>query len=817
MKADSSKDAYQINELDLIESLLKEKKFRQALAEIRERVAPTGPDRRSCRWGWLTHLAAKALQGLGRCEEALGRAQEAFKIFKTTPENDKLAQIQFSLGVIYSDLGDFRNAELHLRDAASTYRRVEDRKGITRTYNELSRICFTRGKYDTAIEYLNDGLGYCQEIKDQKLSATVLGNLGTVYMISDRWKEAQKILRKSLQLNKICKREIDVSRSYLSLGYLSILLREFSKGKDYLNRACRIIGENNFTRELAIYHEYSGALELARGDLEAAQRHLREAIHIGEEIAPKSAIISQSYRLLAELLLEKGDYEQALSSCRKSIQVCKEVGENLEEAANYRTLGLLRSRNDHPDEARESFTKATRMLEDIGVKFELAKTYQCMGRCAGFEFWEKMKFLARAEDLTSPLDSPYYLATVHADFARLFFENDKITAAQDFLNRAESVFEQLGETKDLESLSTLEKQIQARQPSSQYVSVNSFSGAPVQNSGGSFADIVTGDSAVLEILENARQVKDLDVTILLEGETGTGKDVLAKAIHCTSNRKDNKYVVASCAAMPESLLESELFGYKKGAFTNAVSDKKGLLDEADGGTLYLDEIAEVPSPIQVKLLRAIEEKEIMRIGEVKPRKVDFRVIAATNKNLEELVNAGKFRTDLFYRLNVVRFELPPLRERKQDIPLLVEYLLKKHWVNGIGQNSAGNARQPYLIPALDPRIMELFSNYHWPGNVRELENDIKRLLISSRGGEAILFDHVVGSLEKFINGKICQPISLLDQKAKLEKDEIEKALAKANGVKTKAARLLNIDEALLRYKMKKHNITFPPKSPDVTV
>ncbi|NIN00553.1 MAG: tetratricopeptide repeat protein [candidate division Zixibacteria bacterium] len=817
MKRDSSKDACQVNELDLIESLLKEKKFKQALAEIRERATRTSPDRSSCEWGWLTHLAAKALQGLGRCEEALERAQEAFKVFKTTPENDRLAQIQYSLGVICSDLGDFRNAELHLRDAASTYRRVEDRKGITRTYNELSRLCFTTGKYDTAIEYLNDGLRYCQETEDQRLAATVLGNLGTVYTISDRWRKAQRNLRKSLKLNKICKREIDVSRCYLSLGYLSILLRQFSKAKDYLNRAFRIIAENNFTRELAIYHEYSGALELVRGDLEAAHHHLREAIGIGEEIAPKSAIISQSYRLLAELLLEKGDYQQALSSCRKSMQVCKDLGESLEEAANYRTLGLLHSHSDHPDEAKESFAKATRILENMGVKFELARTYQCMGKCTGFEFWERMKFLGRAEDLSSRLDSPYYLATVHADFARLFFENDKVTAAQDFLNRAESVFEQLGETKDVESLSPLEKQIQARQPSGQYVSVNSFSGARVQNSGGSFADIITGDSAVLKILENARQVKDLDVTILLEGETGTGKDLLAKAIHYTSNRKDNKYVVASCAALPESLLESELFGYKKGAFTNAVSDKKGLLDEAHGGTLYLDEIAEVPSPIQVKLLRAIEEKEIMRIGEVKPRKVDFRVIAATNKNLEELVNQGKFRTDLFYRLNVVRFELPPLRERRQDIALLVGYFLKKYWANGIGQNSTGNGQHPGVMPTLDPRIMDLFLNYHWPGNVRELENDIKRLLISSRGEEAILFEHVVGSLDKFINGKICQPISLLDQKARLEKAEIEKALAKANGVKTKAARLLNIDEALLRYKMKKHNITFPPKSPDVTV
>jgi transcriptional regulator with PAS, ATPase and Fis domain len=341
---------------------------------------------------------------------------------------------------------------------------------------------------------------------------------------------------------------------------------------------------------------------------------------------------------------------------------------------------------------------------------------------------------------------------------------------------------------DLEKVSELEKQIQAV-----------FSPAESSKESSpkiSFKDIITQNEQTLEMLENVQRVKDSDITILLEGETGTGKDLLAKVIHFTSIRKNKKFVVVNCAALPETLFESELFGHKKGTFTGASSDKKGLLDEAAGGTLYLDEIAEVPLPIQVKLLRAIEEKEITKLGEVKPRKVDFRVIAATNRNLEKLVEEGKFRSDLYYRLSVIKFKLSPLRERTKDIPLLVGHFIKKYATNGGAQACM-----------LDPKIMKLFLNYNWPGNIRELENDLKSLLAFVRDGDEIPFKLLADSLDKFNNGKSNNHTSLLSQIAEYEKEQIKRALAKSNWVKTKAARLLNIDEALLRYKVKKHNIT----------
>jgi len=807
---DSSNQTNQTIQLDLIESLVAEKKFKEALAEIREKETQKGLDRFSCEWGWLCFLACKALQGLGRCEEALNRALEALSIFKNSPENNKLAQIQFKLGVVYSDLGDLKNAELQFRDSASTYRRVEDKKGIVRAYNALSRIFFTKARYDLAIEYLNDGLEYCEELQDQNLSASMTGNLGTVYMIVDRWEKAKQNLLNSLELNRICKNESNVCRSYLSLGYLSILLREFPKGEEYLQEAFRIIFENSFAREAAIYHEYSGEMAFVQGEWERAYQHYLKAIELGEQIAPQSAIISQAYRLKAELEAERGELEKAVKSCEQSLLASKRIGERLEEAITYRILGRVYSQNGHPELVKKNFTQSTNMLEEIGVKHELAKAYLDMGKSNGFNFWEKMKFLARAEDLASQLDSSYYLAKIHATLAELYLQNGTPDEAMRYFTQAKCVFERLNEKADLKLLSALEKKLCSIRSPQQVISVNSSSDS-------SCANFITQDKTTLDILKTINQVKDSDITIVLEGETGTGKDLLAKWIHYTSNRKAHKFVVVNCAALPETLFESELFGHKKGSFTGAVADKSGLLDEAGEGTLYLDEIGEVPLSVQVKLLRAIEEKEITRIGEVKPRKVDFRVIAATNRDLDELVKEGKFRSDLFYRLNVIRYKLPPLREKKEDVPLLAEHFLKKYSPSGTKQLSPeGDPSSLSKVPTLDPKIMELFLNYDWPGNVRELENEVKRLLIASFGEGRISCELLVQGLKKFtngskfgVNGKSSQPHSLLSQLDKYEREQIEKALAKCNGVKTRAARLLNIDEALLRYKMKKYNIIFP--------
>jgi tetratricopeptide (TPR) repeat protein len=660
-KSAQSYDEILSAKLGVIEKLLEKGNFKQALAEINELEVDKESDRFSVESGELFYWEAFALDKLGRTKPALASARKAYEILRDTGKNQRLAQIQQLMGRIYVKLGDLKSAEIQFTDTASIYRRIKDKKGTAETYNELARICFIRSEFSRAVGYIEDALEFCQEAQDRKLTANLYGNLGTVFMLNDQWGKAQENLLLSFRANEVLGDEFNVCKSLLSLGYLSCLLRKFQSAEEYLDKAFLLISENNYLRELAIFHEYRGSLDMARGDLNSARSHFLEAIRIGEQIAPQGAIIGQAYRLLADLQVEQREFEEALLSCEKSLRASKETGERLEEAAVYRTLGCIYSQNGHPADAKKNFNQAIPILEETAARFELAKTYLFMGECDSYTIWERMKFIGRAEDCASRLDTPYYLAKVHSGFAELFLQENNLTAAKDFLEKAKIEFEKLNEKQGLQLLSELEERITTKTSSHKPVTVG-------YSSDSSFAEMITQDKVVLGILENAKHVKDLDISILLEGGTGTGKDLLAKVIHYNSNRKNGKFMVVSCAALPEGLFESELFGYKKGAFTGAVADKKGMVDEASGGTLYLDEIADVPLSIQVKLLRAIEEKEIVRLGEVKPRKVDFRVIAATNRDMDELVSQGKFRSDLFYRLNGIRFLEEILCQRDKQNP-----------------------------------------------------------------------------------------------------------------------------------------------------
>jgi two-component system response regulator AtoC len=302
--------------------------------------------------------------------------------------------------------------------------------------------------------------------------------------------------------------------------------------------------------------------------------------------------------------------------------------------------------------------------------------------------------------------------------------------------------------------------------------------------------------AVLELLERAAEFKS---TVLLTGESGTGKEVLARAIHAQSPRRDEAFVAVNCAAIPETLLESELFGHAKGAFTGADRARRGLFVEADGGTLFLDEIGELPSPLQAKLLRVLQEEEVRPVGESKSRRVDVRVIAATARDLESDVAGGRFREDLFYRLNVVRVQVPPLRERREDTPLLLDHFLARF------RDLLGRP-----VRALTDEALEKLLAYRWPGNVRELENVMERAVILAEGeriGLRELPANVVlpegsGTREEAAPSDF----SLRSARRSAETELIQRALRATGGNRTHAARLLQISHRALLYKLKEYGI-----------
>lgn len=319
----------------------------------------------------------------------------------------------------------------------------------------------------------------------------------------------------------------------------------------------------------------------------------------------------------------------------------------------------------------------------------------------------------------------------------------------------------------------------------------------------SFQNLVGNSETMHKIFELIRKVSDSPTNVLVTGESGTGKEMVAKAIHFNSPLKDRPFVSVNCGAIPENLVESELFGHKKGSFTGAVADKEGLFQTADGGTLFLDEIGELPLSSQVRILRAIQEKSIRRVGGTDDVKVDVRIIAATNRDLEQMVSQGTFRQDLYYRLNVINILTPPLRDRRDDIPLLAGHFLQKY-----------NERFGKSIQTISKEAMDLLKKYDFPGNVRELENIIERT-VALESGATVLPE----SLPQFVNTPSGRKLvssdgievtddgidlqKVLDQ---LERELLIKAIHQANGVKKRAAKLLGITFRSMRYRVEKFNL-----------
>jgi two-component system NtrC family response regulator len=307
------------------------------------------------------------------------------------------------------------------------------------------------------------------------------------------------------------------------------------------------------------------------------------------------------------------------------------------------------------------------------------------------------------------------------------------------------------------------------------------------------AGIIGESGRMQEVLSLVRRVAESDATVLIQGESGTGKELIAKAIHYASPRAGAPLVSVNCAALPETLLESELFGHEKGAFTGAVSARKGRFELADGGSLFLDEIGDLPLHLQVKLLRVLQEREFERVGSSRPIAIDVRLLAATHRDLEALVRAGRFRDDLYYRVNVVTISLPPLRERREDIPPLLDRFVEK-FARQNGKQISGVTRE----------AREALLRYDYPGNVRELENLVERAVVLTR-------DEVIGLEDLPLSVKETERVvsdgpSLPAVVEGLERRMIREALARADGVQTRAAEMLGISERVLRYKLKKYGL-----------
>jgi len=321
-----------------------------------------------------------------------------------------------------------------------------------------------------------------------------------------------------------------------------------------------------------------------------------------------------------------------------------------------------------------------------------------------------------------------------------------------------------------------------------------------------FEDIIGSDPLLLSAIDKAKKAAEIPITVLLRGESGTGKEIFAHAIHNESERKFRKFIKVNCSAIPETLLESELFGYEEGAFTGAKKGgKKGFFEEAAGGTIFLDEIGEIPHSTQTKLLRVLQEKEIVRVGGTKSISIDVRIIAATNADLEGAIESGRFRADLYYRLNVLPITIPPLRLRKGDIYDLSIFFIKK-----FNQQYGRNVRD------IAQQAVSKLKEYNWPGNVRELDNFIGRAIINMKASDTVIQENHLPKLEGFSDagdnpdarmegrGSISMTLDSVVEKA--EKEHIAKVMKECGNNKTKAAKNLNISLRSLYYKLERYGL-----------
>jgi two-component system response regulator AtoC len=316
--------------------------------------------------------------------------------------------------------------------------------------------------------------------------------------------------------------------------------------------------------------------------------------------------------------------------------------------------------------------------------------------------------------------------------------------------------------------------------------------------GSQFESILAKSQQMVDIFRTITKVAEYKATVLISGESGVGKELVARALHSRGSRKNAPFVAVNCGAIPENLLESELFGHKKGAFTDATSDRRGLFEEANGGTLFLDEIGELPLNLQVKLLRVLQEETIRRVGDSKDTKVDVRIVAATHRDLAAEAKAGRFREDLFYRINVLAIAIPPLRSRRDDIALLVDHFVARN-----------NTRMGTRIRALSVDARKLLQEYGWPGNIRELENTIERAMVLAEGDVLEVSDfpeRIRETLDPVQMQLASGELSIKKTNYAIEEILIRRALAKTKGNRTRAAEILEISHRALLYKIKDYKI-----------
>ncbi|MDA3813433.1 MAG: sigma 54-interacting transcriptional regulator, partial [Candidatus Cloacimonetes bacterium] len=740
-----------------------------------------------------------------------------------------------NLGALFFKSGNFRKAIEYYEQAEKKSKDSNFSEGLIKSYINLGELFEKRGEFNLAYEYYSKSLELLPGITDESMKAELYGNLGSVLTSLHKFKEAYAYLVESYDYFKSLNAKDKIIEGALNQASYFIETRNYESAHYYLDSAQKLAEEIENDYYLGKCFYLRSLLE--KDDRKKALDLLRDAIEYFVKSNSNIELAKANYDF-ASLLLEEEEWEQALQILNDNIKLIKGLGAI--KILERNEILIKKVTKKYSAELKESkvqetllnqFYEITQELNDITnfdllIETALDKLVDLADAEGGIftlynnkmvkDSWEYviLKGISGGDDdlpkLMELIDETYkkgsnqnykqpHFAPEYNNiiFFPLIVRNDKKGIVCLFTKHGSHYFTE----RMVNLISALCNQI--------VVIVENISFENLQKShesireelasSSTFANIIGKSKKIQEIFRMIEKIKNTPTSVLVEGPSGTGKELIARAIHYNSNRRNKQFVAQYCGALPETLLESELFGHVKGSFTGATHDKKGLFEVADGGTFFLDEIADISLSTQVKLLRFLQGGEIKRVGSTQTHNVDVRVICATNVSLKDRVDSGEFRLDLFYRLNVIKIDVPSLQDRKSDIPLLAVHFLDKYCqkinkkVNGITEEA-----------------MKYLMNYSWPGNIRQLENEIERAITLSEIDSSIkasdLSEEIFHYKQHTETVQLLENRSMKDAVEKLEKEMILQALDEYEDNQTKAAKALSLSRQGLIKKMQRFGI-----------
>jgi len=693
--------------------------------------------------------SARALIELSQYEEALGNCERAHAYFKDHNLMAPLAHAYNCFGRIQFRLGDLDKAREFYEAALHLFRwDLNDEEGVIRAHNNLGVLYRHLSDWRQATWHLLRSMELSTRLGNFAYIAVSCANLGIVHLKAGSWDEAVEHFDRALTSYVQIGKEAGVARMRIGLATIATFRHDYATAEAHLAAACQITSRLGLSREQVLCLFSRGELRHEMGKLDEALALYDEALGMARQIAPEGDMVHELQRRRAEAFAARGDLPLALKAAEDGLQRSRRLKDQLEEGATRRVIAVIHTAEGKAAEASVQAREAIRLLEAIHERFQLARTYL-----------DQARRMPREGD------------------------PERIREAQNLAFKAMYLFEQLSMEESMRMCETTLRELNAPSwlttPRGQrVVQAASSQAQDIARAHG----VISQNARTLEMVRKAAELVSTPARVLMQGETGTGKNLFAYMFRSYEIERGRPFVEVNCTSLPGDLVESELFGYVRGAFTGAAITKRGIFEEADGGTIFLNEIGELSERTQVKLLQVLDDGTYRRLGEVRSRRLNVRIVSATNKDLSAAVKAGWFRADLFYRLGQVVLSLPALRERREDIPLLIR--------NFLDELSTREGR--HVVLAED--AMEYLVSLPWMGNIRELKHKVESIFLCA--GRQELVDRATLVRLLYPGGDPApeiQPARGLRGKVDLlKREEILAALSRNGGNRSRAALELGI-------------------------